>query len=61
MTFQYVVLPDLRKLAATLLAKPRRATAGFLPARSAVATPAPQDPQRPQVFSLGQTVSVRAA
>ena len=42
MTFQLLVLPDLRMLAAALRAKLCREPAGFSPARSPFATPSPQ-------------------
>ena len=41
MTFQLLVLPDPRTLAAALRAKLCRASAGFSPTRSTFATPSP--------------------
>jgi hypothetical protein len=61
MTFKALVLRDVRPLAAALRAKLCRAPAGFFPVRAAFVTPAPQDPQRPMVSSLGRYVSARAA
>lgn len=42
MTFQLIVLPDIRTLAAALRAKLCREPAGFSPARSTFAAPSPQ-------------------
>ncbi|EFQ63013.1 hypothetical protein [Pseudomonas lactucae] len=42
MTFQTLVFPDVRTLAAAQRAKLCRAPAGFTPARSAFVTPSPQ-------------------
>ncbi|MGR3885416.1 hypothetical protein [Pseudomonas sp. 1152_12] len=42
MTFQRLVLPDVRTLAAALRAKLYREPVGFSPARSAFAVPSPQ-------------------
>ncbi len=42
MTFQTLVLPDVRTLAAALRAKLCREPAGFSPTRSAFAAPSPQ-------------------
>jgi hypothetical protein len=52
MTFKTLVLPDVPSLAAALRTELCRAPVGFFPMRSAFATPSPQDPQRPKVFSL---------
>ncbi|WP_339481436.1 hypothetical protein [Pseudomonas sivasensis] len=48
MTFQLLVLPDVRTLAVALRAKPGRAPAGFCPARSTFVARSPQvHPARP--------------